>query len=93
MSPFNLHLFMHMSKGGQLARMVTVLPAIVLQTLHRPESGDGVEQLHLERSQRRAPMQEEEEATRPRVLHRALDEVHDRVALEVGGRAKAEVAC
>ncbi len=67
-------------------------PALVLQAVHSLEPGDWVEQLHPERSQAGLPVQEEEVAARPRVLHRVLDEVHDRAAFELGVAAEAKVA-
>lgn len=65
----------------------------MLQALHPLEAGDRVEELHPHRAQHGPQVQEEQVAAAPRRLHRVLDELHDRLRLEHGAPAEAEITC
>ncbi len=67
------------------------LPAKMLKALDPLEPGDRMQELHPHRSQHRAPVQEEQIPSWPRVLHRILYKVHNGRALELCEASKTKV--
>ena len=76
----------------QIFYRIGSLPAQVLEALDLLEPRDRMQQLNPHRAKDRSPVEEEEVAPGPGMLNGVLDEVDDRVALELGEAAKAEVA-
>ena len=65
----------------------------MLQTLQMPVSANRMQQLDSHGPQYGAAVQEEQVPAGPRMLYCALDELDDRLALELGEPAERKVAC